>query len=517
MPPPSRDPEVIGSAGDGRVGERVALWLLAHRGLTRRGSAAVVVVGLVVGAGFAAVAGARYLRGPDLPRVVATVALSSATDVVGVAWDTGSDSRPATPATISVRAALTLRGVPGGKGGGVQLLGLTGPGLTGPGLNGSGLNGSGLNGSGLNGSTSGPGVDERPLVVQAASDGRPTDVVWDLPVACDAVPELVPVDAYRLRVRVSDGTGRHRTGDIPAGQLGARFAQQAQTGCGVWLAQRDLALTAATAAVDPRQPQARFTLTVTNAGARPARLIGGSGYGYYLTFGRPTSSGIVPLEVSLHARSTTTVAATLNMTDCSGVTATPMVDASSGATDTLSVLGVTGMVGPDASASVEPGNGIGIGPTGLRIVPSAVAGIQAVMSELCPLRMSSGADILPPGERWDPAHRVLTIPVGLDLPRPDNRGAVVLGGVISGAVFGAEDTPTLLTPTDTPVTVTVDATHTHLAITLTYWDPQRATCSDGRLTLPGPTLDLRVRADGGVRTVPVQLSLPPVGWAAACP
>jgi len=507
--------EVIGDAEVGGLREAASLWLLDHRRQVRRAARIGLVPVLVVAAALGVAVGAHQLSGPDLPRLVDARPMLSTIDLVAPRWRAGDDGRPASPVIVGVRAVVTLRGLPSGQRAGGQLLGIAGPGLL---------------------PLSADPVDTSGRPVAVPGDGAPADVLWDLPVSCDAVPLPVPARAYRLQVRVTGSDGRRRTGEVAAGGLGDGFARAVQAGCGSWLARRDVTVTRAAVAVDPHEPRAAVTLSVTNRGSRPVRLVAPAGNGLGVDFHLPGTAGGDPREVSVPARATTAVTATLVVEDCAEALTPAASGAGSGTPTTLSMLGLAGVVGPGTAQGGRPGDGTG--PDGVLISEDAAGELRGARAALCPLGLQFTTAQFGVDTRWDAARRVLSLPVRVDVPDLTGQGASVTGAELAGGPLGDPNGITLVTPPGTAFAVAPGGSG--LSLTLTYRIPARISCStDGTPQLPAPLVRLHVVTSGttsgtasgatsgaapnGVRTVPVQLSLfgpwPPPGssgWLTAC-
>ena len=465
--------EVIGDGRDGGVGERLTLWLQDHRRQVRLVTAAVVVAVVVTGIGVAA--GRWYLEGPRLPHMLMARSTADPTGVMNVRWDDGDGGRPASAVRIGVQGEVTLRGLPTAKSARTDVLAITGPGLDGA----------------------------FPVPVTVPGEGVPTAVDGNFEIACHDVPLPVPADRYGVRVRVTDG-GRRSVGVLPGGGLSTWLAAAVGQSCGSWLAKRDVEVTDVVSAVDPREPRANITLTVTNHGRHAVRLIPLDGSGFHTLIGDDrTPAGAGDVELAVAAGATSTVHTVVKVDDCAQVLSTLQIDGTGkdGRTtaERLGLVGTAAPAGtPEATAEGVHLYGDGIGPTGLVLSAQTAARVDDAKTALCGGLPEPSLSVDTHAARWDKGRHVLTLPLNVVVDSAKVRDLTLANAPETGT--GVDQ----LTPQGARFAVEGGKA----TMTLTYRLTGTESCtSDRRPNLPELAVELHMATPAGLRTVPFRFTL----------
>jgi hypothetical protein len=476
--------EVLGS-GDGdhgpgladRLAQAGGRWARRHRRKLWTAGVVVAAAGVVV-AGLTAV---RELQGPPLPQVLepgptGTTGGNEATDPsLSIDWGLPADGRPApAPVTIRVPLDVIFSKLPTGPHASAQIIGLSGPGLADP-------------------------TDEAPTPLDIPNYGLVAEQKISTALDCTRIPLPVPTTGLGARVRVGDG-GRTSTGVVPLPKLGTRLAPILQAFCSTWLAQHSLRVTSAAFTVDPGRPEAVGRITVTNTGARPARLSNDAAFG---TFFVGVDGAALPLrrtERVIAANSSATLQVNLRVHDCAVDQAElPLYST------TFDLLGITATLNlgrPQADTMAYPA---GFSPLGVPLTQPTAERLTALGSQLCGGWIGHFL-VQPNGPvRRDQGGQRLTVPFAVRVPTPGLFAGSVAGDPFQG-VGGAPEDVTLLTPPGTRMTP--DGSGRAVIGTLTFRVPGTSMpcTADGLPILPLPILDLQVRAPDGLRTVPVDVN-----------
>ena len=349
-------------------------WLAALLARHRVPVAVAAVVAVVAG-GFVVV---RIVTPPPLPRLVVT----EDAEQPGVAdpWTVGDDLRPRAPVRLFVSAVVARAESGDGAAEGVSVLGLVGPGIA--------------------------RNDLPPVDIPAT--GAPTRVAMQATVDCGAVPEVVPGDAYGLRVEVGRGTAR-RGGVAAAGKPGAVWGRAVQLACATWTARRTLTVTAATADVHPTLSRFRATLTVTNTGDRAASLVrAGDAFPDVLV------DAALPVTVPAHGSASLTASVTWR--NCARGAADPGV--ADVEPDLTSLIGVAATSGPVPAEQVPfPDIGEGTQPSGVVLSAPAAADLLAAVRAACGDVGTIVVLVADHGATFDRARGEVTVHGVADLPR----------------------------------------------------------------------------------------------------
>jgi hypothetical protein len=317
---------------------------------------------------------------------------------------------------------------------------------------------------------------------------------------CAQVPDVVPLDAYRLLMdagRKGTPDDDRRRGAVASGPAGEVWRLLAPAACSGWRARTALTVTALTAVVHPSQPRAELSLSVTNSGQRAATLYRTA------TLWASLLSRSLPVEVAPGA--TARVPVTVVLDDCG------LVVGDAGPGGWLSHSRATGAFGLASRSGPEPaatGSLITGPPDGIGVVlaPQTLDALRTAFHRMC-----GGIDrwdmSIPDGEvHLDEKARRLDLRVEVTVPpgrvrslrfAPDKGGAPELSPLWTGT----RD----LVP---------DSTGTARAV-LSYRTELPLGCVDGQPVglevLPSIRVMLAVPDGAVVRAVPLRTSLDLIG------
>lgn len=342
----------------------------------------------------------------------------------------------------------------------------------------------GMSGPGLRASTSSvqnvpPVQDQVTLQLKATVD-------------CGAVPLPVPSGAYRLRLRVAEGS-RATEGSLPAGSLGHEWGSAVDQACGSWLARRDLAVTAITGVADPLLPRASLTLAITNRGSSSATLVDQD------VSGNPILVSHTPAApLRLPPGSTTPVHVVVDLRRCDAV---PTV--SPGAPLDTSALWLAATMGTVPRPDPTPAWFEGVGPTGVLFARPSGTTLVDLLREACGGVTSPVVLIAEDGVQVDRATGTLTVQLLVDLPP----GKVRDVRLVSAHADGSD--PAAFVPLWTTTPLLRPDGSGQVPVTLAYRVPAGGCGPQTGAWMPGFTATAHVPGPAGVRTLRYSLGVYP--------
>jgi hypothetical protein len=264
-----------------------------------------------------------------------------------------------------------------------------------------------------------------------------------------------------------------------------------------------------TGSADPLQPRVALTLTVTNQGRTPATVVGQEPYQSSITVLRDSSG---PLR--LPPGGTTTVPVDVHLGRCDVVPppaetafpGTPPVDSG--------VLGLVATFGAVPSAPPTQTWLDGTGPTGVLFTPSAGDALIRLLQRACGDVTAVVPLIAAGGVRLDPATRVVTVTMLLDM----SPGKVRDLQLVSDPYL---PDATQFTPLWTRTPSLVPDYSGQTRVTLSYRAPAGGCGPTTGAWIPGITVVAHVPGPAGVRTLSYSLGVDlwenPQALALLCP
>jgi hypothetical protein len=367
--------EVLGDEPTEPLGPRLWRWLRGHP------LALVLIVVLVLAV---AGVGVVIVTRPVQPAAVTLVQGDNFDESSNEPrWLEQADGRPSGSVGLTIKAVLQR--AEAGAGVDTDVVGITGPGVS--------------------------GIANAPTAVPRAG---PVEVPLKVSLDCEHLPDALPANAYRLRIRARSADSLRRPADRLVGlaELSQRWATAVEFTCAAWSARKDLTVTALTAKVDPSKPRIAMTFTVVNRGDRPASLEQAiPGYSIRI-------EGKLPVRVPAHSTATAAVTVVLDTCDSVKPSEDGLYSLGRGPalTTAFNVAGRSGEI--PAGGGTFPGKLSAqnpdleaFGSTGVLIATDPARTLREALDRAC-ASLRPMLVLLPPGGlRYDARTRVLTVPV----------------------------------------------------------------------------------------------------------